>query len=356
MARKHTEMLCPRGLAAIAVLSLAGKCTAYIGGVCIPPNRTISAQATLDGFRADCSEILGNIDIECSNPAQASDVHSLEALRMVGKISGYFRIVGCPGLRNFSHLSNLRAIEGRQLHFEPGVGGGYAVFISNNAGLLTLNGLQNLTSIGKNAPTPYHARVYISQNPQLCWSATVNWKGLLGDRWSRFVYENIGSTCTGAKVCSDACSCNRCVGPTSGDCQGVCEDYSDWETLVIISFVGAMILFATGSVFVYLYVTNRCGVRCVWFGRKIYVGFVPEGGNNAARLSAASLHGAAWTDTLVALKNMEEEEGTTTPDSPSSVPDTSGGASSSSFEAPQGPDGMRERKVGGQESQVMTVN
>ena len=74
------------------------------------------------------------------------------------------------------------------------------------------------------------------------------------------------------------------------------------------------------------------------------------------RLSAASLHGAAWTDTLVALKNMEEEEGTTTPDSPSSVPDTSGGASSSSFEAPQGPDGMRERKVGGQESQVMTVN
>ena len=65
------------------------------------------------------------------------------------------------------------AIEGRQLHFEPGVGGGYAVFISNNAGLLTLNGLQNLTSIGKNAPTPYHARVYISQNPQLCWSATV---------------------------------------------------------------------------------------------------------------------------------------------------------------------------------------
>ena len=83
--------------------------------VCIPPNRTISAQATLDGFRADCSEILGNIDIECSNPAQASDVHSLEALRMVGKISGYFRIVGCPGLRNFSHLSNLRGASGRPI-------------------------------------------------------------------------------------------------------------------------------------------------------------------------------------------------------------------------------------------------
>ena len=44
-----------------------------------------------------------------------------------------------------------------------------------------------------------------------------------------------------------------------------------------------MLLFATFSVFVYLYATNRCGVRCIWFGRKIYVGFVPEGGNNAAR-------------------------------------------------------------------------
>ena len=43
----------------------------------------------------------------------------------------------------------------------------------------------------------------------------VNWKGLLGDRWPRFVYENIGSTCTGAKVCSDACSCNLCVGTSS---------------------------------------------------------------------------------------------------------------------------------------------
>ena len=47
------------------------------------------------------------------------------------------------------------------------------MFISDNDELLTLTGLQNLTSIGKNAPSPYHARVYISQNPKLCWSATV---------------------------------------------------------------------------------------------------------------------------------------------------------------------------------------
>ena len=47
------------------------------------------------------------------------------------------------------------------------------MFISDNDELVTLTGLQNLTSIGKNAPSPYRARVYISQNPKLCWSATV---------------------------------------------------------------------------------------------------------------------------------------------------------------------------------------
>ena len=73
------------------------------------------------------------------------------------------------------------------------------------------------------------------------------------------------------------------------------------------------------------------------------------------RLSTSSVHGAAWTDTLVALKNMEEQEGLNADGAPSSVPNTGGGASSSSFEAPPGPDGMRERKVGGLESQVMTL-
>ena len=73
-------------------------------------------------------------------------------------------------------------------------------------------------------------------------------------------------------------------------------------------------------------------------------------------MSSTSLHGAAWADTLVALKHMEEEEGLNTNSAPSSAPDAGAAASSSSFEAPPGADGMRERKVGGLESQVMTLN
>lgn len=325
-----------------AVLQSFGICAGIIGGACVPPTSIITSQADLDSFRADCSEINGSLNIECSDPPLITDVTNLEALRLLSKISGFLRIVGCASLTNLTHLSNLQSVEGRMLATEEGVGDGFAVVISNNNGLTSLNGLQNLTSVGEGTPAPFHSRIYVSGNSNLCHTSTVNWELLLGKSWSRFVYENAGSLCTGDALCSSACTCEHCVGPTADDCQGVCGDGDDLIAVIIVSVVSVLILVATLAIFGYLYVTDRCGIKCQCFSRKVFLGFVPEVGSRSARRSTSV---PAWRDTMSTPKGMEDQEVTRFDNHAENGPPNNnfGGVSASSFQA-RHYDGIRERK------------
>lgn len=317
---------------ALLLLGLLGlqvlPCYGIVGGSCDLGSSIFTSQAQLDSIKADCSLINGNVNIQCT---PQNEITSLKALRLIERITGYLRIVGCSRLSDFAPLRNLKAIDGNSLHTEAGVGSGFAVYIADNSALKTLNGLQNLTSVGKNSPAPLHGRVYISQNPQLCWSRHLNWRMVFGPKWTRFVYENIGTSCVGVAQCHSSCTCGYCVGPGSNDCIGTCEDFSDAETLIVVTLILIIIIVGTVGVFLFLYVTDRCGCRIQHYSKTWFIGHFPSEDNTAAR-RRTSIQGEAWTETLLALKHMDANNSAT---------------ASTSFAVPKVSEGstMRERKT-----------
>jgi len=328
------------GVSVLAVL-LLDSCNAIVGGACDLGNDTQISQAQLDSIRADCSLIEGNVDIQCT--AQ-NEISSLKALRQVERITGYLRIVGCSRLTDLSSLWNLKAVDGSWLHEEPGVGSGFAIYIADNANLKSLNGFQNLTSIGKTSPYPLKGRVYISQNPELCWADKLNWRMIFGDTYIRFVYENVGTNCVGEKICDAQCSCGHCVGPNVIDCIGTCESFNDNETVLLVTLVVVIIVVGLVGAFLFLYVTDRCGCRVQHNAKTWFIGHFPST-DNAAHARRVSVKGEAWTETLLALKHMDANNRSTA----SPAPNDQHKSKSTSFEPVGGGDdtsSLHKRKNG----------
>lgn len=243
-----------------------------IGGDC-EINAVLRSQDQIDGLKADCTRVKGSVNIECNATSQ---VTSLEAFRLIEEITGFLRIEGCNGLENFEPgFENLKAIHGEILYTAPGVGDGFALYLSQNSGLLSLGGLQNLTSVAGNR-TRGLGRAYIVQNDQLCWASKMDWLVAAGDNWRRAVYEIPGTEteCDGSQyTCHESCSCDLCTGPLEKHCQGLCTGTSsEADVLTVTTLALLMVIAVIVFIFGVLFVTDRCGCKLRYYSLKIHFG------------------------------------------------------------------------------------
>eukprot|EP00041_Stephanoeca_diplocostata_P000979 m.18233 g.18233 ORF g.18233 m.18233 type:complete len:367 (+) comp11407_c0_seq1:251-1351(+) len=306
----------------IVVAGLSARTTlAVIGGTCIPSGGaySISSQATLDAIPADCLVINGSIDVFCNGDSTLVDFN---AFRLVEKVTGFLRVESCPGLTNMTGFSSLKVIEGNTQYSGPGVGNGFVLYIADNSALQDLGGLQNLTSVGKgdgSNPSFVDGRVYISQNPLLCYSLKINWRVLMGEAFERLIYVIPGAVCT-AESCNAQCSCDdNCFGPFPQNCQGVCDGDTDTETLIIVTLVLCTVVFAVVSAFFFLYITDRCGCRLNCFGKRYQFG---AWGTSTARFSGTNQMLDPKKDSISvhlwdgAFEALNEENSQMDPDTP----------------------------------------
>eukprot|EP00038_Savillea_parva_P013616 m.8818 g.8818 ORF g.8818 m.8818 type:complete len:346 (+) comp2566_c0_seq1:502-1539(+) len=267
---------------------------AAFGGTCTPPGNsgkyTVTTSANLDAIPADCSVVNGSIDVGCdlvANPSCVCDVTDLISFRLVERITGYLRVEGCHNLTNLADLGNLKVIEGRTDLYDDTerVLFGFALWIHSNNGLESLGGLQNLSSVGRQADPP--GRVLVRDNSQLCGTEHIDWGHVVADH-ARTVFDVLGNLAAdggcGSTACSPSCGCDdKCFGPTSADCQGVCNETSDRDTMIIVTVIVITLLVGVVTFFAVLCRNGRLGCRLSWYGREATVGKVPRSERDGKR-------------------------------------------------------------------------
>ena len=115
---------------------------------CPASSYTLSSQAEVDAFPADCDRVLNELRVE------GSDITNLDGLANITSVGGQLWIQDNAALTNLDGLANITGSVGGEL------------YIFNNAALTNLDGLANITSVGGD--------LFISSN-----AALINHDGLV---------------------------------------------------------------------------------------------------------------------------------------------------------------------------------
>eukprot|EP00054_Salpingoeca_dolichothecata_P012087 m.67143 g.67143 ORF g.67143 m.67143 type:complete len:352 (+) comp19780_c0_seq4:42-1097(+) len=247
-----------------------GECTALMHGF---DNGVISitSQSDMDNLVADCSSIIGSINIRCGDALSESEsIQDLQVFAFVTEISGYLRIQNCDYLTSLEGFASLQTIRGETLYEAANGESGYALYIRDNGLLTSLAGLNNLRLI--DGGTTSAGRVSIQSNTQMCYTDKVNWERIVGSNYWRLVAVEDGTSINcDAVLCHEDCK-EYCFGEGRTNCESTGSDDDNTHIIIIVVLVVFMVVFAVVAVFVYLWMTDRCGCRLRCGGKDLQLG------------------------------------------------------------------------------------